>query len=84
MKRQKDMTLEDETRSESVQNATGEEQRPIINSSKKNEGTGPKQKRCSVVNVSGGESKIRCCKEQYCVGFWSVRPMNQGKLDMVK
>ena len=44
MKRQKDMTLEDETRSESVQNATGKEQRTITNSSKKNEVTGPKQK----------------------------------------
>ena len=44
MKRQKDMTSEDETRSESVQNATGEEQRAITNSSKKNEVTGPKQK----------------------------------------
>ena len=28
-------------------------------------------------------SKIRCCKEQYCIGTWNVRSMNQGKLDMV-
>ena len=34
--------------------------------------------------VSSGESKIRCCKEQYCIGTWNVRSMNQGKLDMVK
>ena len=39
---------------------------------------------CSVVVVSSGESKIRCCKEQYCIGTWNVRSMNQGKLDMVK
>ena len=38
----------------------------------------------SVVVVSSGESKIRCCKEQYCIGTWNVRSMNQGKLDMVK
>ena len=31
-----------------------------------------------------GESKFQCCKEQYCIGTWTVRSMNQGKLDMVK
>ena len=35
-------------------------------------------------DVSGGESKIRCCKEQYCIGTWIIRSMNQGKLDVVK
>ena len=30
------------------------------------------------------ENKIKCCKEQYCIGTWNVRSMNQGKLDMVK
>ena len=39
---------------------------------------------CSVVDVSGGESKVRCCKAQYCIGTWKVRSMNQGKLDVVK
>ena len=38
----------------------------------------------SVVDVSGGESKVWCCKEQYWIGTWNVRSMNQGKLDMVK
>ena len=33
------------------------------------------------VNVSGGESKVWCCKEQYCIGTWNVRSMNQGKLE---
>ena len=56
MKRQKDMTLEDELpRSEGVQYATGEEWR---NSSRKNEEAGPKRKRCSVVDVSAGDSKV--------------------------
>ena len=36
------------------------------------------------MNVPGGESKVRCCKEQYCIGTWNVRSMNQGKLDVVK
>ena len=45
---------------------------------------GPKQKRCSVVDISGGESKVQCCKEQYCIGTWNVMSMNQSKLDMFK
>ena len=36
------------------------------------------------MDVSGDESKIQCCKEQYCIGTWNVRSMNQGKLDVVK
>ena len=40
--------------------------------------------RCSVVDVSGGESKVWCCKEQYCIGTWNVMSMNQCKFDMVK
>ena len=35
------------------------------------------------VNVSGGESKVWCCKEQYCIGTWNVRSMNQGKLEEI-
>ena len=57
MKRQKDMTPEDESpRSEGVQYATGEKWRAITNSSRKNGATGPKQEQCSVVDVSGGAS----------------------------
>ena len=37
-----------------------------------------------VVDVTGDKSKIRCCKEQYCIGTWNVRSMNQGKLEVVK
>ena len=30
------------------------------------------------MDVSGGESKIQCCKEQYCIGTVTIRTMNQG------
>ena len=36
------------------------------------------------MDVSGGESKVQCCIEQYYTGTWNVRSMNQGKLDVVK
>ena len=49
-----------------------------------NELAGLKQKQPSVVDVSGGESKVQCCKEQYCIGAWNIRSMNQGTLDMIK
>ena len=42
------------------------------------------QKQYPVVDVTGDRSKVRCCKEQYCIGTWNVRPMNQGKLEVVK
>ena len=44
----------------------------------------PKQKQCPVVDVTGDGSNVRCCKEQYCIGTWNVRPMSQGKLKLVK
>ena len=62
-----------------VQNATGEEWR---NSSRKR--AGPKEKQPSVVSVSGGESKVRCCRGQQCIEFWNVKSMNQGKLGVVR
>ena len=37
-----------------------------------------------VVDVTGDRSKVRCCKEQNCIGTWNVRSMNQGKLEVVK
>ena len=36
------------------------------------------------MDVTGGGSKARCYKEQYCIGTWNVRSMNQGKLEVVK
>ena len=60
MKKQKDMTLKDDPpRSVGVQYTTGQEQR---DSSTKIEEGEPKQKRHPVVDVSGGESKIRCVR----------------------
>ena len=44
----------------------------------------PCPKQHPVVNVTGDRSKIRCCKEEYCIGTWNVRSMNQGKLEVVK
>ena len=35
------------------------------------------QKQHPVVDVTGDGSKVRCCKEQYCIGTWNVRSMNQ-------
>ena len=36
------------------------------------------------MEVTGDRSKVRCCKEQYCIGTWNVRSMNPGKLEVVK
>ena len=82
MKRQNDRILKEELpRSVGAQNATGDQWR---NNSRKNEGIEPKQKQYATVDVIGDRSKIRCCKEQYYIGTWNVRSMNQGKLDVVK
>ena len=82
MKSEKYETLKDELpRSLSAQYATGEEKR---NNSRKNEETEPKQKQQPAVDETGDRNKIRCCKEQYCIGTWNVRSMNQGKLEVVK
>ena len=76
MKRQKDMTLKDELfRSVGAQYATGQEWR---NSSRKNEEDEPKQKQSLVVDVTGDGSKVRCYKEQYCIGTWNARSTDQG------
>ena len=29
-------------------------------------------------------SRDQCCKEQYCIGTWNVRSMNQGKFEVIK
>ena len=82
MKRQKDRILKEEfPRSVDTQYATGDQWRTT---SRKNEETGPKQKQHPIVDVTGDGSKVQYCKEQYCIGTWSVRSMNQGKLEVVK
>ena len=66
IKMQKDITLKDELpRSESAQYATGDQWR---NNSRKNEEAEPKQKQCPAVDVTGDGSKVKCYKEQYCIG----------------
>ena len=82
MKRQNDRTLKEELpRLVGAQYATGDQWR---NNSRKNEGMEPEQKQYPVVDGTGDGSKVRCCKEQYCIGTWDVRSMNQGKLEVVK
>ena len=50
----------------------------------KNEVMEPKQRQHPVVDVTGDESMVEYCKEQYCIGTWNVRCMNQGILEVVK
>ena len=50
----------------------------------KNEEIQPKWTQHPVVDRTGDGSKVRCCKEQYCIGTWNVRSMNQGKSEVVK
>ena len=76
------MTLKDELlRSIGAQYAIGDQWR---NNSRKNEETEPKQKQYPGVDMTGDGRKVQCCKEQYCIGTWNVRSMNQGKLEVVK
>ena len=82
MKRQNDKLLKEELpRSVGAQYATGDQWR---NNYRKNEGMEPKQKQYAVVDVTGDRSKVRCCKEQYCIGTWNIKPMKQSKLEVVK
>ena len=82
MKRQNDRTPKEELpRSVGAQYATGDQWR---NNSRKNEEMETKLKQHPVVDVTADGSKVRCCKEQYCIGTWNVRSMNQGKLEVVK
>ena len=72
MKRHKDRTLKDELpRSVGTQYATGDQWR---NNSRKNKEKEPKQKQHPVVDVTGGGSKVQCCKEQYCIGTGKLGP----------
>ena len=82
MKRQKDRTLKDELpTSVGAQYATGNQWR---NNSSKSEEKEPKRKQHPVVDVTDDGNKVQSCKEQYCIGTWNVRSMNQGKLEVVK
>ena len=43
----------------------------------------PKQKQYPAVDMTS-DRKVQCCKEEYCIGIWNVRSMNQGKLEVDK
>ena len=76
------MTLKDELpRLVGAQYATGEEWR---NNSRRNEEIESKWKQHPAVDGTADRSKVQCYKEQYCIGTWNVRSMNQGKLEVVK
>ena len=83
MRRENDRTLKEELpRSVGAQYAT--EISGEITSERMEGGMEPKQKQHPVVGVTGDRSKVSCYKEQYCIGTWNVRSMNQGKLEVVK
>ena len=76
MKRSKDMTLKEE-----LPRLVGAQYNTEVqckNNSRKNEETEPKQKQHPVVDITGDRSKVWYCKQQYCIGTWNVKPMNQG------
>ena len=82
MKRAKDRTLKhDLARLVGAQYATADQWR---NNSRKSKEMEPKQQQHSVVDVTGDGSKVQCFKDQYCIGAWNVRSMNQGTLEVVK
>ena len=82
MKRQNDRTLKGELpMSVGARYVTGDQ---WGNNSRKNDRMEPKQKQHPAVDGTGDRSKVQCCKEQYCIGTWNVRSMNQGKLKVVK
>ena len=82
MKRKNDRILKKKLpRSVGAQYATRDQWR---NNSRNNEGMEPKQKQHPLVDVTADRSKVQCYKEQYCIGTWNVRSMNQSKLEVVK
>ena len=82
MKRQHDRILKEELpRSVGAQYITGDRWR---NNSRNNEVIEPKQKQYPVVVVTGDRRKVQCYEEQYNIGPWNVKSMNQGKLEVVK
>ena len=81
-KRENDRILKGEVPgSVGAQYATGDQ---WWNNSRKNEGMEPKQKQYPVVDVTDDRRKVQCCEEQYYIGTWNVRSMNQGQLEVIK
>ena len=71
-------------RLEAVQYTTREEWKVLLIVPERTKWLGQIRSECTVADISGGESKIRCCKEQYCVVICNVRFMNKSKWDVVK
>ena len=82
MKRQKDSTLKDELPRLEGPNMLLEKNGRITPERMKRRRQSKKQH--SVVDVTGDGSQVWCCKEQYFIGTWKVRSMNQGKSEVVK
>ena len=82
MKRQNDRILKQELPgSVGAQYVTGDQWR---NNSRKNEEMEPKQKQHPGVDVTGNRSKVRCCKEQYCIAAWNVQFSSVQSLSRVR
>ena len=80
--KQKDRTLEDELpRLVGARYPTGDQWR---NNSRKKEEPEPKQKQHPYGDVTADRTKVQCCTGQYCTGTWNIKPMNQGKLEVIK
>ena len=71
------------SRLDGIQYATGNRWRAVTNSSERMKQLGQSGNNTQL-DVSGGESKVRGCKEQCCTGTWNVRSMNRGKLKAFK
>ena len=82
MKTQKDRALKDELHR--VVGAQYVVWIQWINNYRKNKEMEPKQKQHPVVDVTCDGRKVQWYKEQYCIGTWNVKYMNQGKLKVVK
>ena len=81
LKRQKDVTLKDKSPTMKVSTlllGKSGRQLPEIMKPLGQRGNNAQLWMCPVMKA------IQCCKEQYCIGTWNIRPMNQGKLDMVR
>ena len=81
MKRQKDRTLKELPRFVSAQYTTGDQWRNIPERMKR---WSQSKNNTQLWIVTGDGSKVWCCEEQYCIGTWNVRSVNQGKLEVVK
>ena len=79
MKRQKNRTLKDE-----FHRSVGAQYASEVSGEITPERMKRQKKQHPVVDLTGDGSKVRCCNEQYSIGTWNVRSMNQGKLETAR